>query len=66
MGEVYGGFWWGNLRKRVRLEDPGIGGKIILERIFRKYDWGMGWINLAEDTDRLPELIIAVMKLRVP
>jgi len=27
---VYTGFWWGNLRERDRLEDPGIGERIIL------------------------------------
>ena len=29
-GEVYTGFWWGNLRERDNLEDPGIDGRIIL------------------------------------
>ena len=29
-GEVYTGFWWGNLRERDHLEDPGLDGKIIL------------------------------------
>jgi hypothetical protein len=29
-GEVHTGFWWGNLRGRDHLEDPGIDGKIIL------------------------------------
>jgi len=27
--EVYTGFWWGDLRERVHLEDPGLNGKII-------------------------------------
>jgi hypothetical protein len=32
--------WWGNLRERVRLEDPGVDGRIILTYIFRR--WGVG------------------------
>jgi len=37
-GELYPGFWWGNLRERVNMEDPGVAGRIILRWIFRK--WG--------------------------
>jgi len=29
-GEVYIGFWWGNLRERDHLEKPGVDGRIIL------------------------------------
>ena len=29
-GEVYTGFWWGNLRERDNLGDPGVDGRIIL------------------------------------
>ena len=36
-GMVYTGLWWGNLRKRGRLEDPGVDGRIILRRNFRKW-----------------------------
>ena len=28
-GEVYTGFWWGNLSERDHLEDPGVDGSII-------------------------------------
>jgi hypothetical protein len=35
-GEAYTGFWWGNLRERDHLENPGIDGMIILRWIFRK------------------------------
>jgi len=38
--EVYTGFWWGNLRERGHLEDPGLDEKKILRWIFRK--WGVG------------------------
>jgi len=28
-GEVYTGFWWGNLKERVHLGDAGVNGRII-------------------------------------
>ena len=37
--DVYTGFWWGNLRERDHLEDPGVD-RIILGWIFRKWDGG--------------------------
>jgi hypothetical protein len=40
IGEAYTGFWWGNLRDKDHLGDPGIDGRIILRWIFRK--WGVG------------------------
>jgi hypothetical protein len=36
------GCWWGNLRERDHLEDLGIDGRIILKRIFLKWDWRHG------------------------
>ena len=44
-GEVYTGFWWGNLRERDHLVGPGIDGRIILRWIFRKRDVG-AWTGL--------------------
>jgi hypothetical protein len=34
--ELRTGFWWGNLRDRDHLEDPGVDGRVILRWIFRK------------------------------
>jgi len=41
-GEAYTGFWWGNLRERDHLGDPGVDGRIISRCIFRKWDVGYG------------------------
>jgi len=42
IGDKRTGFWWGNLRKRDHLEDEGVNGKIILNRIVNKTDGGIG------------------------
>jgi len=31
VGKVYTGFWWGNLRERDHVGNPGVDGKIILK-----------------------------------
>jgi hypothetical protein len=62
-GETYTGFWWGNLRVREHLGDPGIDGRIILSWIFRKWDV---WIKLAQVRDRWQALVNAVMNLQIP
>jgi hypothetical protein len=38
---------------------------IILRCIFRKWEGGMDWINLAEDSDRWRALVNSVMNLQV-
>jgi hypothetical protein len=37
-GKVYTEFWWGNLRERDHLEDPGVDERIIIRWIFRRCD----------------------------
>jgi hypothetical protein len=59
-GEAYTEFWCGNLRERVHLEDPGVDGRFISRWIFRKWDEGMDWIDLAEDRERRRALVNAV------
>jgi len=41
-GRVEGctGFWWGNLRERNYLEEPGVDVRIILRLSFRQWDVG--------------------------
>jgi hypothetical protein len=66
-GEVHTGFWRGKLRERDHFDDPGIGGRIILIWIFKKWNGGgMDWIDLAQDRVRWRALVKAVMNLRVP
>jgi len=36
---VHTGFWWGNLRERDHLEDPGLDGRIILNGPSRSGMW---------------------------
>jgi hypothetical protein len=46
---LYTGFWWGNLRERKHVGDPGIDGRIILRWIIKKWDvrvWtGSSWLR---------------------
>jgi len=59
------GCWWGNLRERYHLDEAGVHGIIILKWIFGKWDGGMEWIDLVQDTDRQRGVVNAVMNLWV-
>jgi hypothetical protein len=48
------------------LEDPGINGRIILRRIFERWDGDIDWINLAQDRGRWQAVVNVGMNLRVP
>jgi hypothetical protein len=63
---IHTGFWWGDLREGDHLGDPGVNWRIILRRIFGKWDGGMDWIELAQDRNRWRALVNAVMNFRVP
>ena len=66
-GEVYTGFWWGDLRERDHVEEIGVDGRIILNWILKEFGFGgMEWIDLTRDRDRWRAFVNAVMNLRVP
>jgi hypothetical protein len=47
--EVRTRFWWGDLGEGDHLGDPDVNGRIILKRIFKKWDreWtGLSWLRI--------------------
>jgi hypothetical protein len=59
MGERRGisGFWWGNLKERDHLREPGVDGSKILRRILGKWNvgvWtGSSWLRIETDGGHL-------------
>jgi hypothetical protein len=59
---VYTGFWWGNLRGRLRhrWEDN-------IKMDLHEVRWGsIDWVDLAQDMDRCEPLVNVVMNICLP
>jgi len=57
-GEVYTGFWWGNLRERDHLGDPGVDGRMIriktdLQEVGCGVRTGSSWLRIGTDGGHL-------------
>jgi hypothetical protein len=63
---VHTGAWWGNLREGDHFKDTGVDKGTILKWIFKKWDGGMDWIDLAQNRGRRRAVVNAAMNLRVP
>jgi hypothetical protein len=56
----------GILVGKGHLEDPDIDERIILKWIFKKWDGGIDWSDLAQERDMWQAFVNVVMNLRVP
>ena len=64
---MYSGFWWGNLKERGNLGDPGVNRRNNTKMDLQEVGFGgIDWIELAQDRDRWRSLVNAVMNNRVP
>ena len=65
---MYTGLWWGNLRERNHLVDPGTDGKIIKAESPGSGIWGGAWtgFDLPRIGGRWQALVNAVINLWVP
>jgi len=54
------------VRERDHVESLGVDWRIILKCIFKNWNGGMDWIDVAQNRDRWRALVNAVMNFRSP
>jgi len=60
-------YWWGNLRERDHLKDPGVDARIIFMMDIQEDECRcLDWLELAPDRDRCRAVVNVVMNIRVP
>jgi hypothetical protein len=64
--KVRTGFRWGNLMERDRFRNLLLDWRIVLIWILKKWNGGMGWIDLDQYRDRWQALVKAIMNLQLP
>ena len=64
--EMHAGFWWGNLRERDLLEEPGLDGRVMNMNMDLKVTVGVDWIDLARDRAKWRAVMNTVMNLWFP
>jgi hypothetical protein len=64
-GEMRTVFRWGSPRERDHFDVLGVNGKIKLQWIFKMWNFGLDWFDLAQDRGTWQDLVNAVMNLRV-
>jgi hypothetical protein len=61
-GELYTGFWWGNVRER----ELGVGGRILLKIGLQEIGlWNVDWTYVAPDRDTCRTVVKAAMNHQV-
>ena len=59
-------FWWGNLKENGHLVDLEVDVKTVLEWIFKKWDWLLGWMGLAQERNNWCATVNAKINIWVP
>ena len=61
------GLWWENLKERDHLGDLNIDRSVILQTDFKEIlRESVDWMNMAQDWEKWPTVVNAVLNLRIP